>query len=112
MRRIILVLVCLMMAPIVFGELLTAQEIESELGSKTSFTKQEVVTIVHDLLGIVEEEMTAAQADIEKTYAEKLKQFTVRIQGLETERTVWQIVGGVEAGAIITLVILHLVGAF
>ena len=64
MRLTFLLLMMFLLLLPASSQLLTQQEIESALGSKTSYSKMEVVTIIQDLLKIVEEEMATAQADV------------------------------------------------
>ena len=70
----LVMLLLLIPAPQGFSEPLTRQEIASELGSKPSYTKAEVVELLYQAGVIFDEELAQAKTDAEKVWNDKIKE--------------------------------------
>jgi hypothetical protein len=105
MRIAMLILILSLMVLPLSAQLLTPQEIESALGSKTSYTKAEVVTIIQGLLQIVEDEVGIAQAEVEKIHQDKFKElkdtFQTQINDISFSKNLWEAIGIGEAVVIV-----------
>ena len=100
----LVMLLLLIPAPQGFSEPLTRQEIASELGSKTSFTKAEVVEILYGAGVIFDEELERAKAEAKALWEAKMKELTdafaldlaeerQRTAAAVAERDTWRLVG-------------------
>jgi hypothetical protein len=102
--KAILMTLLILLAPILpaSSELLTPQEIESAIGSKLSYTKAEVKTLIAGILEIVEEELSTAQAEVVEKHEAKVQQLkdvcNFQITLIESERNFYKVMAWIELG--------------
>ena len=118
-RILILIIMMCLLTPVLFGQLLTKQEIESVIESRVSLNpeqKEKVVQAVQEILQIIDEEFDAAVEEAvqlhEQEVADITERFTIRYENLLGERDVWRTVVFVEGGVAAIETILLIVSFF
>lgn len=103
MKTILMLLLMLSsLIPPAFSQSLTKPEIAADLGSKTSYTKQEVVDIVFDMQTMFEDELTKAKEEVVKKYTDDFQRVkdacNFQIDIIESERDFYKVMAWIELG--------------
>ena len=116
MKKMLAILIMFLVIQTGYAELLTKQEIASEIGSRTSLSLRqtlEVTEIVYEFMAIIEEEYDIAieeavdlhEAEVKAIVADALKQY----KDVQAEKDLWKTIAIIEAGALVATIIYAIV---